>query len=73
MTSLGGTSTSVLEADGAKVLGIESEVLWLATDNLTIGGNVSFTPSEYTADLLILDPARSEIPTSLYQIRMTTD
>ena len=66
VTSLGGTSTSVLEADGAKVLGIESEVLWLATDNLTTGGNVSFTPSEYTADLLILDPARSEIPTSLY-------
>ena len=66
VTSLGGTSTSVLEADGAKVLGIESEVLWLATDNLTIGGNVSFTPSEYTTDLLIPDPARSEIPTSLY-------
>jgi outer membrane receptor protein involved in Fe transport len=69
VTSLGGTSTSVLEADGAKVLGIESEVLWLATDNLTVGGNVSFTPSEYTADLLILDPARSEIPTSLYPNR----
>lgn len=66
VTSLGGTSTSVLEADGARVLGIESEVLWLATDNLTVGGNVSFTPSEYTTDLLILDPARSEIPTSLY-------
>ena len=66
VTSLGGTSTSVLEADGAKVYGIESEVLWLATDNLTLGGNISYTPSEYTTDLLILDPARSEIPTSLY-------
>ena len=66
VTSLGGTSTSVLEAGGAEVLGIESEVLWLATDNLTLGGNLSFTPNEYTADLFILDPARSEIPSSLY-------
>ena len=66
VTSLGGTSTSVLEADGAEVLGIETEVLWLATDNLTVGGNVSFTPSEYTADLFILDPASAETPTSLY-------
>lgn len=66
VTSLGGTSTSVLEADGAEVLGIETEVLWLATDNLTLGGNVSFTPSEYTADLFILDPAAAEVPTSLY-------
>jgi outer membrane receptor protein involved in Fe transport len=69
VTSLGGTTTSVLEADGARVLGIESEVLWLATDNLTIGGNISFTPSEYTTDLFILDPARIETPTSLYPDR----
>ena len=69
VTSLGGTSTSVLEADGAEVLGIETEVLWLATDNFTLGGNVSFTPSEYTDDLFILDPASAETPTSLYPNR----
>ncbi len=69
VTSLGGTTTSVLEADGAEVLGIETEVLWLATDNFTLGGNVSFTPSEYTDDLFILDPASAETPTSLYPNR----
>ena len=69
VTSLGGTSTSVLEADGAEVLGIETEVLWLATDNLTLGGNVSFTPNEYTEDLFILDPASAGTPTSLYPDR----
>ena len=69
VTSLGGTSTSVLEADGAEVLGIESEVLWLATDNLTLGGNLSFTPSEYTTDLLVLDPARIDTPSSLFPNR----
>ena len=51
------------------MLGIETEVLWLATDNLSIGGNVSFTPSEYTSDLEILDPASSEIPATLYPNR----
>lgn len=69
VTSLGGTSTSVLEADGAEVLGIESEVLWLATDNLTLGGNLSYTPSEYTTDLLVLDPARIDTPSSLFSNR----
>ena len=69
VTSLGGTSTSVLEAEGAEILGIESEVLWLLTDNLTLGGNLSFTPNEYTADLLILDPANIDTPTTLYPDR----
>ena len=44
----GGTTTSVLEAPGAEILGAEAEILWLATDTITIGGNVSYTPSEYT-------------------------
>ena len=64
-----GTSTSVLEAPGAEVMGIEAEVLWLATDSLTLGGNFSYTPNEYTKDLLILDPASVETPTSLYPDR----
>jgi iron complex outermembrane receptor protein len=54
VTSLGGTSTSVLAAPGAEVLGVEAEVLWLATDSLTLGGNFSYTPNEYTKDLRIL-------------------
>jgi iron complex outermembrane receptor protein len=71
VTSLGGTSTSVLEAPGAEVMGIEAEVLWLATDQLTLGGNFSYTPNEYTKDLMILDPASVETPTSLYPDRET--
>ena len=69
VTSLGGTSTSVLEAPGAEILGVEAEVLWLATEQLTLGGNFSFTPSEYTEDLNILDPARVATPTSLFPNR----
>ncbi len=68
VTSLGGTSTSVLPAPGAEVMGIEAEVLWLATDALTLGGNFSYTPNEYTEDLNILDPARRDTPTGLYPL-----
>jgi outer membrane receptor protein involved in Fe transport len=73
VTSLGGTSTSVLPAPGAEVMGIEAEVLWLATDALTLGGNFSYTPNEYTKDLMILDPARVGTPTSLYPDQETNE
>ena len=66
VSTLGGTSTSVLEAPGAEIMGIEAELVWLATDSLTMGGNFSFTPSEYTETLEIRDPARAEAPPSLY-------
>jgi len=61
-----GTTTSVLEAPGAEIFGIEAEILWLATDQLTVGGNFSYTPSEYTADLFIQDPADLNTPESLF-------
>lgn len=71
VTSLGGASTSVLEAPGARLTGIETEVLWLASENLSLGGNFSYTPNEYTKGLLILDPASVATPTSLYPDRDT--
>ncbi len=61
-----GTTTSVLPAPGAEIWGIEAELLWLATDILTVGGNFSFTPSEYTEDLFIQDPAALDTPESLF-------
>ena len=73
VTSLGGTSTSVLEAPGAEIMGVEAEVQWLATDVLTLGGNFSFTPSEYTKDLNLLDPADVSRPTSLYPDQETNE
>ena len=66
VSSIGGTSTSVLEAPGAEVRGVEAEFTWLATDNLTLGGNFSFTPSEYTGDLFLSDPSRQPVPQSLF-------
>jgi outer membrane receptor protein involved in Fe transport len=63
---LGGTTTSVLAAPGGEVMGIEAEALWLATDRLTVGGNFSFTPSEYTESFRVSDTSDSRIPGSLY-------
>ncbi len=61
-----GTTTSVLPAPGAEIYGIEAEAMWLASDNLTLGGNFSFTPSEYTKDLFIQDPSEISTPESLF-------
>jgi outer membrane receptor protein involved in Fe transport len=56
---LGGTTTSVLAAPGGEVMGLEAEALWLATDRLTVGGNFSFTPSEYTESFRVSDTSRT--------------
>src|SRR5690606_1068828 len=66
VTGLGGTSNSVLEAPGGEVLGAEVEFTWLASENLTFGGNVSYTPSEYTQTLLAGDLAGANRPESLF-------
>lgn len=69
LTDFGGTATtttSVLQAPGADIYGFEVEALWLTTENLTLGGNFSYTPSEYTGDLFIQDPSGYENPESLF-------
>ena len=62
----GAATVSVLPAPGAEIFGIEAEGTWLATDRLTLGGNFSYTPSEYTESLLLSDASRAEAPPSLY-------
>lgn len=63
---LGDLTNSVLEAPGAEIYGAEAEFTWLTTDRLTLGGNFSFTPSEYTESLLANDLAGADRPPSLY-------
>jgi len=40
--------------------------MWLATDSWTIGGNFSYTPSEYTEDFYIKSFSSAESPRSLF-------
>ena len=60
------STTSVEAAPGAEVWGLEAEVLWLATDSLTIGGNLSYTDTEYTEDFFVVDGADPRYPGAIY-------
>lgn len=54
------TTSSVLAAPGGEITGAEAEMTWLATDSLTIGGNLSYTPSPYEESLLDIDLAPAD-------------
>lgn len=66
VTSFGGTTNSVLAAPGAEIYGIEAEATWLATDRISLGGNFSWTPSEYSEDFFIKDPSGVDAPGSIF-------
>ena len=66
VTTLGGVSNSVLAAPGAEIFGIEAETTWLATDSLTLGGNFSYTPNEYSKSFFAGDLAGADRPESLF-------
>ncbi len=66
VTGFGGTSTSVLAAPGAEIYGVEAEATWLATDRISLGGNFSWTPSEYTEDFFVKDPSGIDAPNSIF-------
>ncbi len=65
-SATGGTTNSVTAVEGAELYGVESDVLWFATDSLTLGGNFSYTPSEYTSDFNVIDDFNPESPASLF-------
>jgi len=65
-SAAGGLTTSVLPAPGARITGFEAEILWLASDRWTFGGNVSITPSKYTKDFYLSNPTDPRAPNSLF-------
>ena len=67
------TTSSVQAAPGAEVEGLELELIWLATDQLTLGGNVSFTNAEFTEDFFVVDGADPSIPGRIYTIEDEAD
>lgn len=71
--SVSESTTSVQAAPGAEVAGLEIEVLWLATDNLTVGGNFSYTASEYTESFLVVDGSDPSIPGQIYDAANEVD
>ncbi|MCY4215059.1 MAG: TonB-dependent receptor [Gammaproteobacteria bacterium] len=49
-SGLAGAGTSVINAPAAETLGLELDLLWLVTDNLTLGGTYSYADATYKGD-----------------------
>jgi iron complex outermembrane recepter protein len=62
-----GTSVSVVQnADEAQNRGIEVELIWLPTDSWTIGGNGSWSDTEYKSDFFVLENDNPALPMSVF-------
>ena len=59
-------SSSVFAVPGAEMIGWDTDVLWLATDRVTLGANFSYTHTEYTEDFFLIDSANPASPNSLF-------
>ena len=59
-------SVVVIAVPTAEMIGWDAEVLWLLTDRITLGGNFSYTHSEYTHDTNVVDFADPALPESLF-------
>ncbi len=60
------STSSVQAAPGAEVTGFEAEVIWLASDRLTLGGNLSLTQAEFDGTFFVVDGADPSVPGSIY-------
>jgi iron complex outermembrane receptor protein len=60
------STASVQAAPGAEVWGLEFDALWLVTDNLTLGGNFSYTDTEYSETFFVVDGADPTIAGAVY-------
>lgn len=65
-SATGGTTNSVIAIEGAEIYGVEADFLWFPSEQLTLGGNFSYTPSEFTADFNVIDDFNPEAPNSLF-------
>ncbi len=65
-SALGGTSVSTFAVPSARMIGFDTDVLWLATDRITLGGTFSYTNSEYTESFTVIDTFNAQRPGSLF-------
>jgi outer membrane receptor protein involved in Fe transport len=64
-----GEGTSVTNGPDVQTIGFETDVLWLATDNITLGFNYSYTEATYqdgAGDKLIIDNTNPLAPEGIY-------
>jgi outer membrane receptor protein involved in Fe transport len=63
----GGSVDVVENVDEAENMGVEVEVTWLPTDSWTIGGNGSYTDTEYKSDFFVVEDDNPEFPAPLFE------
>ncbi|MDZ7669369.1 MAG: TonB-dependent receptor [Gammaproteobacteria bacterium] len=62
-----GTATDVVQnVEEAENQGVEFEVTWLPTDSWTIGGNGSYTDTEYKSDFFVFEDDNPAFPAPLF-------
>jgi outer membrane receptor protein involved in Fe transport len=62
-----GTAVDVVQnADEAQNRGIEVEFTWLPTDAWTLGGNGSYSDTEYKSDFFVLEDDNPAVPVELF-------
>ncbi len=69
-----GNSTSVRNAPEATTTGLEADILWLATPEITFGFSYSYTNAEYTGEVIdpltgnvgVIELTNADAPESLY-------
>jgi iron complex outermembrane receptor protein len=64
--SSGLAQDQVLNSDDVENMGVEVEFTWLPTDALTLGGNVSYTKTEYKSDLFVLEDDNPAFPVQIF-------
>ncbi|MEX2489838.1 MAG: TonB-dependent receptor [Pseudomonadales bacterium] len=62
-----GTSTDIANWPETAAIGWEGDFTWLATESLTIGGNWSYTKSEFDSNFTVVDTLNPEHPTTLFR------
>ncbi len=62
----GGFTTNVVAVPEAEMIGVDWDLTWLATDNITVGAHFSYTGTEYTSDMFVIDPNDPARPESLF-------
>ena len=65
-SATGGTTNSVVAAPGAEIWGVEGDFLWFANEELTLGGNFSYTPSEFNEDFFVIDDFNPNAPNGIF-------
>jgi len=62
----GTSQDQVRNADEAENMGVEIEFMWLPTESLTLGGNLSYTKTEYTSDIFVLEDDNPAYPVQVF-------